>query len=392
MKKAANNGKELGFSTLAIHAGQAPAPGNGAIMTPVYLSTTYVQKSPGVHQGYEYSRTKNPTRTALEENLAALEKGKYGLCFASGCAAADTVMHLFEAGDHVICSDDVYGGTFRLFDKVFRRLGINFTFVDLTDLAAFRNAFTEKTKLVWVETPTNPMLKIIDLKEISARAHEKKVLVAVDNTFASPYLQQPLLFGADIVLHSSTKYLGGHSDVIGGALIVNDQRLAEKLYFLQNAVGAVPSPMDSFLLLRSTKTLAIRMEQHCKNAKQVVAFLSQREDLEKVIYPGLETHPQYVLAKKQMRDSGGMISVVLKGGLARSQKFLERVKLFSLAESLGGVESLIEHPAIMTHASVPSDLRLQLGISDGFVRLSVGIEDVEDLIEDLRGALDSSRE
>lgn len=381
---------KLGFATLAIHAGQEPAPGNGAIMTPIYQTSTYVQKSPGVHQGYDYARTGNPTRTALEENIAALEGGKFGICFSSGCAAADTVMHLLESGDHVICCDDVYGGTFRLFDKVFKNLGLKFTFVDLTKHNAVKAAFTDQTKLLWIESPTNPLLKIIDIQEISRLAHERKVKVVVDNTFASPYLQNPLALGADFVLHSETKYIGGHSDVVGGVLVVNDAALAERLHFLQNAIGAVPSPLDCFLLLRSTKTLAVRMEQHCKNAQQVTEFLLSRNEVERVIYPGHKSHPQHEICKKQMKAGGGMITMVLKGNVSRARRFLELVKVFSLAESLGGVESLIEHPAIMTHASIPPDLRAQLGISDGLVRLSVGIEEVNDLLEDLRQALDGS--
>ncbi len=382
--------KEVGFATRAIHAGQSPAPGNGAIMTPIYQTSTYVQTSPGVHQGYEYARSQNPTRTALEENLAALENAAYGICFSSGCGAMDAVVHLLSAGDHILCCDDVYGGTFRLFDKIYKQLGISFSFVDLLDLKAVKASIKPETKLIWIETPSNPLLKVIDIEQVAGLAHQHRALVAVDNTFASPYLQNPLQLGADIVIHSSTKYIGGHSDVISGALLVNDRELADKLHFIQKSVGAVPSPMDCFLQLRSTKTLAVRMERHCDNAEKIADFLSTRQDLARVIYPGLESHPQRAVAAKQMKRFGGMITIVLQGDLGRARKFLENVKLFSLAESLGGVESLIDHPAIMTHASIPKDIREKAGILDGLVRLSVGIEDCEDLIEDLRIALDAS--
>jgi len=382
------------FATRCIHAGQAPDPTTGAIMTPVYLTSTYVQSSPGVIKGnYDYSRSANPTRAALEANLAALEGGRHGLSFASGLAALDCVLHTLAAGDHVVLCDDVYGGTFRMMDKCFRQLGLAFTRVDMTDLRATEAAFTPKTRLVWVETPTNPMLKIVDIAAVAAIARKSPAgtagppRVAVDNTFASPYLQNPLALGADIAHHSCTKYLGGHSDLVGGALVLNDDDLYTRLKFLQNAVGAVPSPMDCFMLLRSTKTLHVRMQRHCENAARVAEFLSKHKAVERVTYPGLPSHPQHAIAKKQMRGFGGMVTIVLEGGLPESRRFLERVRLFSLAESLGGVESLIEHPAIMTHASVPPELRKTLGISDGLVRLSVGIEDVDDLIADLEQAL-----
>ncbi len=376
------------FGTRAIHAGQSPDPTTGAIMTPVYMTSTYVQSSPGVFKdGYDYSRSKNPTRTALESNLASLEGARHGLCFSSGLGAMDCVLHLLRAGDHIVLSDDVYGGSFRLIDKVFRHQGISCSRVDMTDLAAVGAAFTPATKLVWLETPSNPMLKVIDIAAVAKLARKGGAHLVVDNTFATPFLQNPLSLGADIVCHSATKYLGGHSDLVGGALMVNDEGLAERLRFTQNAVGAVPSPMDCFLILRSTKTLHVRMERHCGNAMRIAEWLSKHPKVEKVIYPGLPSHPQHELAMRQMRAFGGMISVVLKGGLSAATNFLERVELFSLAESLGGVESLIEHPAIMTHASIPAEARAKLGIVDGFVRFSVGIEDAEDLIGDIEAAL-----
>jgi cystathionine gamma-lyase len=384
-------GDPTGFGTRAIHAGQAPDPTTGAVMTPIYQTSTYAQASPGVTKGYDYSRSGNPTRAALEANLAALEGGRFGLCFASGLAAFDCLLHTLASGDHVLLCDDLYGGSFRIMDKVYAQLGLTYTRVDMTRLAAVEAAITPNTRLVWIETPTNPMLKIVDIAAL-ARAAEgargtPKILVGVDNTFATPYLQNPLALGADVVHHSSTKYLGGHSDVIGGALITNDEPLHARLKFIQNAVGAVPSPMDCFLLLRSTKTLHVRMERHCHNAAAVARFLVGHPKIERVTYPGLPTHPQHDIARKQMRGFGGMLTAVLRGGLDDSRRFLERVRLFSLAESLGGVESLIEHPAVMTHASVPPQNRAALGISDGLVRLSVGIEDADDLIEDLRRAL-----
>jgi cystathionine gamma-lyase len=394
------------FATDCIHAGQSPDPTTGAIMTPVYMTSTYVQSSPGIFKdGYDYSRSKNPTRTALEVNLAALERGKHGLAFASGLGAMDCILHLLKSGDHVLLSDDVYGGSFRILDKVFRHQGITCTRVDMTNLGSARAAITSKTRAIWLETPSNPMLKVIDIPAMAnlvktlpgagsppasfdpANISLHRPILVVDNTFASPYLQNPLTQGADIVLHSCTKYIGGHSDVVGGALICSDDALAQRLRFAQNACGAVPGPMDCFLLLRSTKTLHVRMQRHCENAQKIAAWLATHPKVEKVIYPGLESHPQHSLAKKQMKGFGGMISVVIKGGMEASRAFLERVHLFSLAESLGGVESLIEHPAIMTHASIPRDAREALGIVDGFVRLSVGIEDADDLITDLDRAL-----
>jgi cystathionine gamma-lyase len=393
------------FATRCIHAGQRPDPTTGAIMTPVYMTSTYVQESPGVFKdGYDYSRSKNPTRTALEGNLASLEGGRFGFAYSSGLGAMDCVLHLLKGGDHVVLSDDVYGGSFRLIDKVFRHQGITCTRVDMTKPGAIEGAATPSTRLVWLETPSNPMLKVIDIAAAAAAVKKlaggathgafaaadlplKRPILVVDNTFATPYLQNPLALGADVVCHSSTKYLGGHSDVVGGALICSDPDLADRIRFAQNAAGAVPSPMDAFLVLRSTKTLHVRVQRHCENAAAIASWLETHPKVEKVIYPGLKSHPQHELASRQMRAFGGMISVVLKGGLDVSRRFLERVELFSLAESLGGVESLIEHPAIMTHASIPADARAALGIVDGLVRLSVGIEDVEDLRGDLERAL-----
>ncbi len=375
------------FNTLAIHAGQEPDPTTGAIMTPVYLTSTYVQAGPGEHKGYEYSRTKNPTRKALEDCLAALEGAKYGLAFASGLAATDMMMHTLEAGDHVVCSDDVYGGTFRIFDKVFRRSGIDYSFVDLTDPKNLEAAITPKTKMVWVETPTNPMLKLIDLEAVAAIAKKRGIRSVCDNTFMTPYFQRPLELGMDVVVHSTTKYLNGHSDVVGGFACTNDQAFAEKMFFLQNAVGGVQGPMDAFLVLRGVKTLHVRMERHAQNAAAIAEHLLKHPKVEKVTWPGLESHPQHVLARTQMKGFGGMMTFVIKGGLPAATSFLKKVKVFACAESLGGVESLIEHPAIMTHASIPADARAKLGISDGLIRLSGGIEDASDLIEDLNPAL-----
>jgi cystathionine gamma-lyase len=373
-----------GFGTLAVHAGQSPDPVTGAVMTPVYYTSTYAQAAPGVHKGFEYSRTHNLTRFALEANLAALEGGKHGLCFASGLAATSTILQMFDSGAHVIASDDMYGGTFRLFDKVYRRHGFEFTYVDpVAGAAAVEAAIRPATKLVWVETPTNPMLKLCDLAAVAEVCRRRGILLAVDNTFMTPFLQRPLELGADLVVHSTTKYLNGHSDVVGGAILMNSDELRTKLAFLQNAVGAVPSPMDSFLVLRGTKTLHVRMQRHEENARAIAAWLERHPQVEKVIYPGLESHPQHALAKKQQRGFGGMISFVLRGGLDESRKFLSACRIFTLAESLGGVESLIEHPAIMTHASVPPDRRAALGIADGFIRLSCGIEDLADLQGDL---------
>lgn len=375
------------FETIAIHAGQSPDPSTGAIMTPIYQTSTYVQKSPGVHQGYEYSRSQNPTRTALEENLAAMEGAKYGLCFASGCAAMNATVGTLQAGDHVLVCDDVYGGTYRLFSKVLSKFGIEFSFVDLTKTENLEKNWKKNTKLLWLETPTNPLLKILDIQKLSELAHARSGLVLVDNTFCSPYLQQPLKLGADIVLHSTTKYLGGHSDVVGGFVGTSNESMAQAIRFNQNSMGGVPAPMDCFLSLRGTKTLAVRMDRHCKNAQIIAEFLAGHSQVENVIYPGLKNHPQFEIASRQMKDFGGMISFVVKGGLAKATSVLERVQIFSLAESLGGVESLIEHPAIMTHASVPADIRKQLGIDDGLIRISVGIENETDLVDDLKAAL-----
>ncbi|WNG45215.1 cystathionine gamma-synthase [Archangium minus] len=378
------------FDTLAIHAGQEPDPTTGAIMTPVYLTSTYVQAGPGEHKGFEYSRTQNPTRNALQDCLAALEGAKHGLAFASGLAGTDMLMHLLEAGDHVVVSDDVYGGTFRIFDKVFKRHGLSFSWVDLSNPDSFEKAITPKTKMVWVESPTNPMLKLIDLSRIAETAKKRGILSVCDNTFMSPYFQRPLELGFDVVTHSTTKYINGHSDVVGGFVCTSNEELAQKMYFLQNAVGGVPGPMDCFLVLRGVKTLGVRMERHAQNAMKVAQYLSSHPKVNKVTYPGLESHPQHALARKQMKGFGGMMTFDIKGGLESARKFLKTVKIFACAESLGGVESLIEHPAIMTHASVPKETREMLGISDGFIRLSVGIEDAQDLIDDLKSALDAA--
>lgn len=381
--------RQAGFSTRAIHAGQLPEPVTGAVMTPIFQTSTYFQTAPGEHTGYDYSRTANPTRTALERNLAALEGAKYGFCFSSGCGAADTLLHTLSSGDHVLSIDDVYGGTYRLFKTVFEPLGITFTLTDLSDASNFDRHVTAKTKLLWLETPTNPLLRVCDIKELAKKAHAKGIKVVVDNTFASPYLQRPLELGADIVLHSSTKYLGGHTDVIGGALLLNDETFAKRIKHLQNAVGAVPAPLDCFLLLRSTKTLSLRMEQHGKNALEVANFLKDRSEVEGVLYPGLPNHPQYQLSRTQMKSGGGMVTMTVKGGLEGCTRFVQALRLFSLAESLGGVESLVNHPARMTHGSIPKEDREARGITDGLVRLSVGIEDIQDIIADLKQALDA---
>jgi len=375
------------FETLAIHAGQSPDPTTGAVMTPIYLTSTYVQDGPGEHKGFEYSRTHNLTRFALEANVAALEGGKHGLAFASGLAATSTVIQLLNAGDHVIATDDLYGGTFRLFDKVFRRLGLEFTYIDPTAGAdAVADAVRPNTKLCWVETPTNPMLKLCDIAAVAQVCKDKGLLLAVDNTFMSPYNQRPLELGADIVAHSMTKYLNGHSDVVGGILITADDELHERLAFLQNSVGAVPSPMDSFMVLRGIKTLHVRMARHEENARALAEWLSGHAQVERVIYPGLTSHPQHELACRQQSGFGGMIGMDLRGDLEAARRFLKACHVFACAESLGGVESLIEHPAIMTHASVPADKRRELGINDGFIRLSVGIEHLDDLRNDLEVA------
>ena len=379
-----------GFETRAIHAGQEPDPTTGAIMTPIYTSSTYVQESPGVHKGYDYSRSVNPTRKALEACIADLEGSTHGYAFASGMAASATVLELLTSGDHVIAMDDLYGGTYRLFENVRKRsAGLEFTFCDLSDLNTLEDSINEKTKMIWIETPTNPLLKIADLEAISNFAKKHNLISVCDNTFCSPFVQNPLEFGFDIVVHSATKYLNGHSDLIGGVVVCSEEKkeLAEEILYLQNAVGSIMNPFDSFLLLRSLKTLPVRMERHCSNAQQIASYLESHSSIEKVIYPGLASHPQHHIAKKQMKGFGGMITVILKGGLESATRFLERTELFSLAESLGGVESLIEHPAIMTHASIPPEVREEIGISDGLVRLSVGIESIEDLIEDIENSL-----
>jgi cystathionine gamma-lyase len=378
---------DFAFGTKTIHAGQPPEEQTGAVMTPIFQTSTYAQKSPGEHTGYEYSRTKNPTRSALEDCIASLEDGEYGLAFGSGCAATSTVMYLLDEGGHVISGDDIYGGTFRLFDKVHDDMGLDFSFVDLTDLDALETAVNNDTELIWLESPTNPLLKICDIEQICDFAHARDITVAVDNTFMSPYFQNPLDLGADLVLHSTTKFINGHSDVVGGAIATNDDDIAEQLYFLQNSIGAVPGPMDAFLTMRGLKTLHVRMEQHQANASKIADFLVDHPQINRVLYPGLESHPQYDIARKQMSGAGGMITMFVDGGLEKSRDLLESVEVFTLAESLGGVESLIEHPAIMTHASVPKEKREKLGITDGLVRLSVGIEDSEDLLGDLEQAL-----
>jgi cystathionine gamma-lyase len=378
----------LRFDTLAIHAGQRPDPTTGAIMTPIFQTSTYVQSSPGVHQGFEYSRTQNPTRHALEACIAALEGAAHGVAFASGCAATHAVLSMLRAGDHVIASDDLYGGTVRLFNRVLAdRCGIQFTYVDLSDPAAIHAAFQGNTKLVWLETPTNPLLKVIDIRAAANAAHQHGALCVVDNTFMTPYFQRPLSLGADIVVHSMTKYINGHSDVVAGIALTSDASLAQELHFIQNSVGAVPGPQDCFLILRGVKTLGVRMRQHAESAMTVARFLEAHPAISRVLYPGLESHPQHALAKQQMSGFGGMITCSLKGGLSASRQMLERCQVFALAESLGGVESLIEHPAIMTHASLPAERRAALGIDDGMVRLSVGIEDIQDLLADLERAL-----
>jgi cystathionine beta-lyase/cystathionine gamma-synthase len=374
-------------ATKYIHAGAHPDPSTGAIMTPIYQTSTYVQEAPGVNQGFEYARSQNPTRQALEEALAAIENGNFGLSFSSGVAATDAVIKLLEPGDEVICGNDMYGGTYRLFSKIFTKFGIKFHYINQQDISVVRNHINENTKLIWVETPTNPLMNIVDIKAITQLAQEKKVLTCVDNTFASPYLQNPLDLGADIVMHSVTKYLGGHSDVIQGALVMKDSGLREKLYFIQKSCGAVPGPMDCFLVLRGIKTLHVRMQRHCENGSKIAHFLRNHSSIAKVYWPGFEDHPGHAIAKSQMRDFGGMISFELKDNSAEAvKKVLTSTKLFSLAESLGGVESLINHPATMTHASIPREERLKYGLTDSLIRISVGIEDADDLIADLEEA------
>ena len=376
------------FATRAIHAGQEPDPSTGAIMTPIYATSTYVQKSPGVHKGFEYSRTQNPTRMAYERCVADLEGGTRGFAFASGLAAMSTVLDLLDTGSHVVAGDDLYGGTFRLFERVRRRsAGLSFTFVDMSRPGAIEAAVRPSTRMIWVETPSNPLLKLTDLRAVAEFARPRKILTAVDNTFATPFIQRPLEFGFDLVVHSATKYINGHSDMIGGVVVAGeDHDLCERMGFLQNAVGAIGGPFDSFLALRGLKTLHLRMERHCQNAAEIAAWLERHASVERVHYPGLESHPQHELARRQMRGFGGMITTVLKGDLDSTRRFLENCRVFALAESLGGVESLIEHPAIMTHGSVPAPQRAELGIGDTLIRLSVGVEDVRDLIDDLSGA------
>ncbi|AXB55669.1 cystathionine gamma-synthase [Flavobacterium fluviale] len=377
------------FNTKVIHGGQHHDPSTGAVMPPVYQTSTFIQTSPGKPLAdYEYSRASNPTRTALEEALASIENGTRGLAFSSGLAATDCVLRSFKAGDEIIAMDDLYGGTYRMFSRIYKDSGIKFHFVDMTNIEKFKSLINENTKLIWVETPTNPLMKLADIQEIAKITQEKKILLAVDNTFATPYLQKPLDLGADIVMHSATKYLGGHSDVIAGALIVKDKELGEQLHFQQFATGATLGPMDSFLVLRGIKTLALRVQRHCENGEKVVEYLSNHPKIKTVYYPGLKSHPFHEIAKKQMKAFGGMVSFDFKSGKKEdSISFLEKLKVFTLAESLGGVESLANHPALMTHASIPADKRAEVGITDDLVRLSVGIEDAEDLIADLEQAL-----
>jgi cystathionine beta-lyase/cystathionine gamma-synthase len=377
-----------GFATRAIHVGQDPDPSTGAVIVPIYQTSTYAQSEVGVHKGYDYSRTANPTRSALESCLASLDSGRFGLAFSSGMAAEDTVLHLLETGSHIIASDDVYGGTFRLFHRVLERVGLRFTFVDATRTQNVADAIQDQTRLIWLESPTNPLMKLIDIADVARAAHQRGILVAVDNTFASPYCQRPLELGADLVHYSTTKYLGGHSDVVGGALVTSDEDLYQRLKFLQNAVGGVPGPFDSWLVLRGLKTLAVRMRQHSANAMAVACFLEQHPRVKRVYYPGLPSHPQHELARRQMVGGfGGMLSFEVTGGVEAAREVARRTRLFTLAESLGGVESLIELPALMTHASLPAERRADVGIDDGLIRLSVGIEDADDLIRDLDAAL-----
>jgi cystathionine beta-lyase/cystathionine gamma-synthase len=378
------------FGTLAIHAGQPPDPATGAVITPIYATSTYAQQSPGVHQGLDYGRSHNPTRWAYEGCVAALESGTDAFAFASGMATTATVLELIDSGSHVVALDDLYGGTRRLFERVRRRsAGLAFTYLPFSSAGELREALRPDTRMIWVESPSNPLLKLVDLEAVAAIARERGILSVVDNTFASPWVQRPLELGFDLVVHSATKYLNGHSDVIGGVCATASKAIAEKLGFLQNAIGSVPSPFDAFLITRGLKTLAVRMERHCANAMAIAERMARHPKVESVIYPGLASHPQHALAKRQMHGFGGMLSMRTKGGIAETRRFLERCELFTLAESLGGVESLIEHPAIMTHASIPADVRAALGITDNLVRLSVGIEDVDDLAADLGHALDA---
>ena len=381
------NKNAMKFNTKVIHAGIHPDPATGAIMTPIYQTSTYVQEEIGVHKGFEYSRTGNPTRAALESNLAALESGKFGACFGSGLAAIDCVIKMLNPGDEVISTNDLYGGSYRIFKTIFEKYGINFHFVDMVDVQNISNKINDKTKLIWIETPTNPMMNIIDVKSIVEIAKTKRIKVAVDNTFATPYLQRPLELGADIVMHSVTKYLGGHSDVVMGALVTNDESLAEEMYRIQNSSGAVCGPMDSFLVLRGVKTLHLRVQRHCENGEKVAHFLHNNPQVDQVYWPGFKTHPNHEVAKEQMNGFGGMISFTLVGdSLDKAKSIVSKTKLFTLAESLGGVESLIGHPSTMTHASIPREERMKSGVLDSLIRLSVGIEDASDLIEDLENA------
>lgn len=381
------------FNTKAIHGGQQNDPSTGAVMPPIYQTSTYAQSSPGKHKGYAYSRTANPTRTALEKSFAAIENGAHGLAFSSGLAAIDCVLRTLKSGDEVIAGDDLYGGTYRIFTRMFEKQGLKFSYVDMNSVENVTNAITKKTKLVWIETPTNPLMKIADIAEITkgVKAVNSAILIGVDNTFATPYLQQPLDLGVDIVMHSATKYLGGHSDLVMGALMVNDKKLAEELHFIQFAAGAIAGPMDSFLALRGIKTLHIRMQRHCENGRAVAAYLVNHPKVKEVYFPGLENHPSYEIAKKQMKDFGGMVSFKLKDETQKATfTFLENTKIFTLAESLGGVESLVNHPTTMTHGSIPEEERLKIGITDSLIRLSVGIEDIDDLLMDLEQALEKS--
>ncbi len=377
------------FNTKVIHGGQQHDPSTGAVMPPIYQTSTYAQSSPGQHKGFEYSRTGNPTRQALEKSLASIEGGSYGLAFASGLSAIDAVIKLLNPGDEVISTNDLYGGTFRLFNTIFKKFGIVFKFIGMEEADRIEDHITDKTKLIWTETPTNPMMNVIDIRRCAEISREHDLLLVVDNTFATPYLQRPLELGADIVMHSATKYLGGHSDVVMGALVLNDKDLADKLYFIQNASGAVCGPMDSFLVLRGIKTLHLRMQRHCENGKAIAHYLRSHPKIEKVYWPGFEDHPNHEIARSQMKDFGGMLSFKIKGNkYADAIKVLETLKVFTLAESLGGVESLSGHPASMTHASIPKEEREKTGVSDSLIRLSVGVEDEKDLIKDLRGALE----
>jgi cystathionine beta-lyase len=379
---------DLGFGTLAVHGGQEPDPSTGAVMPPLYFTTTYAQSAPGDHKGYEYSRSKNPTRIALEKNLAAIEGGKFGIAFGSGMAAVSAVIQLLKPGDHVISTNDLYGGSYRLFTKVFEQYGVDFSFVPMGSAEEVEASLKVNTKLIWVETPTNPMLNIIDIRAMSEMARAHGIHLAVDNTFASPYLQQPLELGADIVVHSATKYLGGHSDVVLGGLVVEDKKLAERLYFIQNSIGAIPGPMDCYLVLRGIKTLHLRMKQHCESANQIAKFLHGHDAVENVYYPGLEWHQNHDIAKRQMHGFGGMVSFSVKGNnLNDANTVISNLRVFTLAESLGGVESLVGHPATMTHASIPKIEREKIGIVDSLIRLSVGVEETFDLINDLKQAL-----